>query len=62
MDSEQRKKEAAQPAPESLKKHGDQLEKQVEQAAGKRQAEGNEGGPDKTGKSASQAARKQAGY
>lgn len=52
MNSEQPKHEVAQPAQESLKKHGDQLEKLVEQAAGKRQPESNEDSKDKSGKSA----------
>jgi len=42
MNSEQPKPDLAQPAEESLKKHGDQLEKPVEQAAGKRQQEDDE--------------------
>jgi hypothetical protein len=49
MNTEQPKRDVAQPAQESLKKHGDQLEKSVEEAAGKRMPDGEER---KTGKSA----------
>lgn len=39
MNTDQGKSGVAQPADESLKKHGDQLEKPVEEAAGKRSQE-----------------------
>lgn len=42
MNPEEPKRKVAQPAQESLKNHGDQLEKPVEEAAGKHEHEGEE--------------------
>lgn len=45
MNTDQAKQKVAQPAEESLKKHGDQLEQQVREAAGEQlQHEDNEKG------------------
>ncbi|GAB3552868.1 hypothetical protein GCM10027343_39020 [Noviherbaspirillum agri] len=53
MNSEQAKPGVAQPAEESLKKHGDQLEKPVEQAAGTGQHDSqHESADSRQGKSA----------
>lgn len=44
MNNHEPNRDTAKPAEESLKKHGDQLEKPVEEAAGKRQPDGDDRG------------------
>lgn len=43
MNTDQNKEKVAQPAEESLKKHGDQFEKQVKDAAGKQDKDETKG-------------------
>lgn len=52
MDTQQSKSGLAQPAEESLKKHGDQLQKPVDDAAGKQMQDNKEAKEDVQGEAA----------